>query len=436
MACELRRRGHDVRIVAGCPGAPGTPPHMDQYVYDGLPVERFFHTFTRDDGQLHEFQSEFDNRQVYRWFKQLLATHRPDIVHCIHLSRLSAAPLDACAEAGIPCLFTATDFWAICPTMQLRLPDGSMCRGPEADGANCLQHLLQLQQRRRRGWAGLPLRAASMLPKSVLRQTLRIVQCGWFAKNSSAAGARAVAARAVHVRERLSRVHRLLVPSQIMREMLISHGLPADRVALVPYGIPLELLPRSTERGGSARRPLQIAYVGQIAEHKGVHVLIEAVRRLRPEAPIQLVVHGDLQPHPKYTTRLHRLAKGDPRISFHGRFDHRHVAEALRHADVLVCPSIWYENTPLVIYEALAAGVPVVASDMPGMAELVKPEVNGLLFRAGDAAQLAEILRRLTADRSLVARLAQQTEPPLSVAMHVDRLEDHYHAVLAARCPP
>jgi glycosyltransferase involved in cell wall biosynthesis len=430
-ACELRRRGHHVVIVTGHPGRPGRPPQRDHYQYDGFLIHRFHHSFARQEGQTHEFQSEYDHRQVYHWFKDVLCTNRPDIVHCLHLHRLSAAPIDACTEAGIPCLFTATDFWAICPSMRLQLADGSMCRGPERDGLNCIHHLLRMYRRKQGVHAAVTV--ASWLPKWALRCGLGAIQRGWFAHCWSAAGVRAVAARAEHVRQRLSRVDRIIVPSQTMRELLVANGLPAQRVVWIPYGIPVELMQRATDRGGSGNgQPLRVIYVGQLDEHKGAHVLIQAVRKLPADVPLRVTIHGDPNPRPAYAGRLRHLAGGDGRITFAGGFAHSGIGDVLRQADVLVCPSLWYENTPLVIYEALAAGVPVVATDLPGMAEMVKAEVNGLLFPQGDVGQLAAMLQRLAQEQPLVARLAQQTEMPLSVALHVDRLEEQYRAAVAA----
>lgn len=433
LACELRRRGHDVRIVTTKPCPPDAQPHMDEYAYDGLPVHRFHHQYVRREDQAHEFQSEYDHRMVYHWFKELLRTHRIDLVHVVHLMRLSTAPIDACLDAGIACVFTATDYWAICPMSQLRLPDGAMCRGPNPHSSNCLWHLLKLHREKthsRMAWA------ASGLPQWAIGCGIGMLRRGWFAGSYSAAGARAVMARAAHVRERLSRVQRILVPSRTMGELLVANGLPAERVAYLPYGIPVELLPRSTDRGrAGAMQPLRVVFVGQLAEHKGTHVLLQAFRRLPRDVPLQVTVHGDGAARPGYTPRLRKLAGDDPRITFAGGFGHPQIGGILRQADVLVCPSLWYENTPLVIYEALAAGVPVVASRMPGIAEAIKPEVNGLLFEMGDAAALAAILQRLVRDRPLVARLAQHTEMPLSVALHVDRLEEHYSAALEAAAP-
>ena len=92
-------------------------------------------------------------------------------------------------------------------------------------------------------------------------------------------------------------------------------------------------------------------------------------------------------------------------LRFRGRYANERVSEILGELDVLVVPSLWYENSPLTIHEAFQAGVPVVCSDIGGMAEFVEHEHNGLHFSVGDADALATQLTRLTQDPELLARL-------------------------------
>ena len=98
--------------------------------------------------------------------------------------------------------------------------------------------------------------------------------------------------------------------------------------------------------------------------------------------------------------------------------------------DVLVVPSTWYENAPGVIFEAFAAGMPVIATDLGGMSEFVKPGENGLLFALGDAQDLAGQLRTLIDDRDLLGRLRAGIEPVKTVGEYADELIDLYNSLL------
>ncbi len=423
-AKELQRRGHNVTIVTAKPADPAQPPAqlVDQYGFDGLPVHRFWHTYEVGEGQKNIFQSEYNHRKFYGWFRKFLADERPDLVHFIHLSRLSASAIDACVQTKIPRIFTATDFWAICPFSQLRLPDGSMCGGPKPGATNCIRHLMDTSQP--------PAEAEKLREKSdfALRVRVKLTQWGRYKEDWFSQYWRVIADRPAFIRKRLDQMDRVIVPSTTMQKLLVENGVAAKKVVRLPYGVRVEQIQRSTGKGMQPK--LRIVFIGQVFEHKGCHVLVDAVRSLPPAMTVRLRIYGDLTQSPDYVADVRARAGDDPRIELMGRFPNAQVSEILGDSDVLVCPSLWYENTPLVIYEAMAAGVPVLASNLGGTAEAVKPEVNGLLFQNGNVQDLATALRRLAEDRALVGQLAEKTERPLTVAEHVAALEQIYQDVL------
>ena len=424
-AKELQRRGHDVTVVTAAPADPAEPlpQRADHYEFDNLPVHRFWHTHEIADGQRNIFQSEYNHRSFYRWFRNFLFHAKPDLVHFIHLSRLSASAIDACIDNNIPRLFTATDFWALCPFSQLRLPDGSMCPGPKPGATNCIRHLMDTFQPR--------ADAEKLRQKSDLSLRLRVLLTRWgrYKEDAFSQYWRIIADRPLFILERLAQLDRIIVPSSTMQKLLIENGAPANKVVKLPYGVRAEQIERSTGKG--ANPTLRITFIGQVFEHKGCHLLVDAIRSLPAELNIRLRLYGDLTQSPEYVADLRTRAAGDPRVEFMGRFPNTQVSEILKNSDVLVVPSLWYENTPLVIYEAMAAGVPVIASNLGGTAEAIKPEINGLLFQNGDARDLATQLRRLAEDRPLVARLAEKTERPLTIAENVATLEQIYNEILA-----
>jgi len=120
-------------------------------------------------------------------------------------------------------------------------------------------------------------------------------------------------------------------------------------------------------------------------------VLIEAVRSLPETIQLEVNIYGNIRQDPDYADRLKAIAGDDARISFCGTFPNERIGEIFEKIDVLVVPSIWFENTPLVIYSALAAGCPVIATDLGGLSEVIEDRINGLLFRKGDVTGLAEI---------------------------------------------
>jgi glycosyltransferase involved in cell wall biosynthesis len=176
---------------------------------------------------------------------------------------------------------------------------------------------------------------------------------------------------------------------------------------------------------------LRVGYLGQIAPLKGVHVLADAVRSL-PNQPLALHIHGDGGLHPRYYSDLEKAAAADRRIMLHGAYSRAQLTSVLRNLDVIVVPSLWYENSPNVILEAFAHATPVIASDFGGMAELVEQEVNGLRFDVGNAADLARQLRRLVDEPGLLDRLTQGAAgtQPATIATEMSQLLTLYDSIL------
>jgi glycosyltransferase involved in cell wall biosynthesis len=164
--------------------------------------------------------------------------------------------------------------------------------------------------------------------------------------------------------------------------------------------------------------------------HKGVHVLLDAVRAL-PGADYEVLIFGDPDVFPEYTADLRARAAGFP-VTFMGAFDRAHVADVYARIDVLVVPSLWPENSPLVIHEARMAGVPVVAARMGGIAEFIEDGCTGLLYDAS-ATGLEAALRRLLADRGLVTALGRPAALVKSIAEHATEWTAMYADVLGRR---
>ncbi len=428
-AQEFKNMGHDVLVFTGFPAekecAGGAP--IEQYEYEGLHVVRFRHAQVPMSEQTNVMEAEYKNPFVASYFRELLCGFEPQIVHFFHLARLSASLIDVCREEGIPMVFTATDFWFMCPMNQLRLSDNSPCAGPDRTGVNCLRHMVEQTQ---------PRRVASSvrrLPALAIASIIAGCRIGLFGPWWYPRLVKALANRPHYLRTRLNMVDRVLVPTRFMEKMLVEYGLDPVRVRFCRYGI--DIPPHSGPPGRrvkSAENSLRVGFIGTLFEHKGAHILIEAVKRLNGE-PIMLTVYGSLEEFPDYVSKLRELAGIDPRIRFLGTFPNREIGDIFAGMDVLVVPSVWYENSPLVVYTAQAYKCPIIAADVGGLTEVVTHEENGLLFPMGDVAALATILRRLVDEPSLLARLREHARPPKTIKQYGAELWAVYEELLAAR---
>ena len=177
---------------------------------------------------------------------------------------------------------------------------------------------------------------------------------------------------------------------------------------------------------------VRFGYVGTLVGFKGVHVLIDAfnqLRKRRPELRAELRIHGNLEWFPDYSRPL--VEGADERIEFLGAFDNLEAHLVYASMDVLVVPSIWWENAPITIHEAIITGTPVITSDFGGMADFIKHGENGLLFRVGDAEDLSSKLEYLAEEPSRLAELRQPAVPMKTMASDAADMERRYERLLA-----
>ena len=256
------------------------------------------------------------------------------------------------------------------------------------------------------------------------------------------------------IQSHLSLVDRFVAPSEFLRQRYIEWGIPANRIMLEENGRHFPFAPAPTQ---PRRHRDRFAFFGQISPYKGLEIALDAMRivreRQRPDAGLlgrlqdtdsdrtdepspHLSVHGanlELQPG-SHQERIRRLveAAGDA-VTMRGRYDWRQLDRLMESVDWVVLPSIWWENSPLVIQEAFFHGRPIICSDIGGMAEKVTDGVDGMHFRARDARNLAEMIERAASTDGLWEQLRSGIRSVRSVEDHRERLSDLYDSLMTER---
>lgn len=171
-------------------------------------------------------------------------------------------------------------------------------------------------------------------------------------------------------------VHVYIAPSEFARQELMSGGLPGDRIVIKPNFI-------NPDPGAGRHAGAFALFIGRLTIEKGLRTLLAAWERLDGAIPLKIVGDGPL------ADVVAEAAARLPAIEWLGRKPRDEVVRLMQDARLLVVPSIWYEGFPMVIAEAFAAGLPVVASDLGGLGEIVRDSAGGLLFTADDSDALA-----------------------------------------------
>lgn len=408
LSVDLAARGHDVYVFCRGWNLEVEPYSVRDEALDGLHVRRVdFGTA----GKAHRARRH--DPQIDQAFRDYLAEVQPDVIHFQHFIYLTTDLPAIAKESGTPIMVSLRNFWFRCPWGNRLYHDGSLCdRYADLECLSCLWPDYQSRKRKVIPWRVVnPLLVAvhraglgRLLPaQSEPRQILDSLS-NWVPEFRRAL----LHADAVHS------------PSQFLAEMVIDFGVPADRVVVIENGIrydPTQVLAKSP----SSR--LRFGLIG-VSHHKGAHVAVQAMHHLPFEAA-ELRLYGQVADG-RYLQHLEAMAKG-ANVHFMGSFSPADMYKIFGELDVLIVPSIWYENCPTVIREAFATGTPVVTSGIGGMAESVRDGVDGFHFAVGDPADLAQKLRRFIDDSSLLEEIRANIQPPPTAESVSDTVEAIYH---------
>ena len=314
-----------------------------------------------------------------RWYHVIdfLRELRPDIIHFNHtlhlgIELLRAAKI-ACPEARI--VYTLHEFVPICYAsgQMVRTKDQGLC-----DGAS-------------------PTRCTLCFPERTPGEFY--LRDRW-------------------IRAHFSYVDRFIVPSRFLMQRYLEWGIPADDIVFIDYGrTAAGRQPPGAQPATTARNTF--GFFGQLIDCKGLGCVIDAVERLVKSGieDFQVRIHGsnlDMATE-ALQARFKKAIETVPQIKFSGSYFNYDLPRLAAVVDWFLVPSIWWENSPLVIQEAFMARRPVLCSNIGGMAEKVRNEIDGLHFAVGDAEALANTMRRCITEKGLWDRLAANIPEILSV---------------------
>ena len=376
----LRQHGHEVQFFSM--HHPSNVESNDaQYFVPQVDYRRTslayrLRTFPRTVGKtVYSFESR-------RKLRHLLRARKPDLAH-VHLisHHMSPSILDELKSHGIPTIQTVHEYKLVCPSYHLYLHDkAQICE-------RCLNghYFHAVVQRCVRGsLAGSTLAAAAQY----LHRGLELYE-----KN----------------------IDLFVSPSQFMADKLVAGGIAAEKIRLLKYWIDADAYEPQYRPGD------YVIYLGRLSPEKGVETLLEAMDRLRH---LRLVVVGD----GPQRAQLDRIieAKNLTNVDCVGFRDGAPLRDLIRKSAFAIVPSLWYENSPLVVYEANALGKPVVASRIGGLPEEVDDGETGYLFEPGNVDELAQRVHSLAGDPATCEKMGQAARGRVTRTC-----QGHYQALMA-----
>ncbi len=317
----------------------------------------------------------FFSMVVSRTLRSLIQLTSPDIIHIHNISRhLSASVIDVANHENIPLVQTLHDYQLVCPNYKLFNGKKELCTSCFGNKfSNAIRYSCVDNSKIKSAIAALEL----FMNKGLYR----------------------------------NKVSRFIAPSKFVRTMITQGGVDKDKVEVLPHFLFLDQYKMSNEcevpsllSTHGIQSPYFI-YSGRLVHEKGIQFLVDLWSSFTPDA--QLVIAGE---GPLLNDLIHTVKeKGmEKRIVFLGHLDHDDLMPVIAHARAMLVPSIWHEPFSYAVYEAMACGVPVIASTRGGMQELIIPDMTGILVEAEDTDAWSKAITHAYEEGEGMARMGLQ----------------------------
>lgn len=361
---------------------------VETAIENGIIIHRLHYNLK---GEGDYFQNLYDDYRVGDALRNLLKTRTFDVMHVVSGYLLGGQVIHTAKEFGIPVVLTLTEFWFMCFRLNLLTAIGEVCSGPESD-EKCMRCVMEDQRRFR-----LP---AEKMP-SLMDAFWTVARHTTFAK----ARTEDLQRRRTTLSRALAAADVVICPSHFLMNIFRTFNFDMTKSIYVLYGLK-HPPPEKRQLPHPVDGTLRLGYIGQIKPHKGVDLLLDAVTTLLDEKlPIQLNLWGSSSGAEEFGTAMQRRTSGYSAIRWRGSYQNDQLWDVLSEFDVIVVPSRWYENNPTVILEAFLMGIPVIATKLGSMQELVKHEKGGLVFNLNDSADLQRSIRRFVEEPGLAEKL-------------------------------
>ena len=387
LAKDLVRLGYRVTVIyAGSTRKAMKPAYyVEKRMDEGV---QLFGIFNRPAllCDIENPERELNDPRMCEIVKGIISEQDPDIVHCHNLVGFSLTITEEIRKLNVPAIYTFRNYWPICPRLYLLKEDLSLCEGPSEDGQKC---------------------AACV---------------GRFDKKHE------FATRLSEARRMLSiNITRNITISNRSREILLRNGFNGKNIhVLHQYPETLKWIEQQTNIAEKEKEaisnPLNIGFIGYVLPMKGVHLLAIAAQQFEKE---QIAVHIYGEGPSNYISTLKNIDKNNI-LTFKGGYRPVDLPNILSNLDLVVVPSICEETQGVVVLEAMAAKLPVIGCRIGGITDFIKDGKNGILIEPNNINQLADALRKIIKNPSVLIDLRANIHVPKTTDRYTEDLISHY----------
>ncbi len=396
----LARQGHTINIIAADSGVEEADQQftIERDELDGFPIWRLRYSFAQRPKEA--FDTNYDP-EMETAVCDILKQQQPNLVIIFNFYTMTMATVKAAKLLNLPVFHIATDFLPVCRRATfIRWHNGSCDVGESVK--TCAECFVSNKSSGR-----LVANVLGKLPEKTL---VKLAGEGEYSLPNPLAVVNPYWRQVAVMDRRLKVIQPLrdgidhtFVPTQFTERMFVENGFSQDRVHHLPFGVdPEHPLTQVVHKPADHVRFL---FIGRFQPYKGLHLLLEAFNKLKNPKGATLTIYGAADGHDGYYDSLMAAIDSNDRIQFLGKIPPSELDRAFADADYFLLPSTWHENSPLIISDALQSKTPVISSDIGGVTDIVKHDVNGLLFPMGDVQALQATLQRTINEPDLGPRL-------------------------------
>ena len=378
-AKELVRKGHEVIVFAAETYSDFKQYHFYRDDFDGIKVYRIRLTAENFDSNY----VNFFNNNIESHFTELVNKYNPTIVHCHNLIGLSIGILSIAHRRNIKTVVTLHDHWGYCYKNTILKEKDKLC----IDCTKCSECMEAI--------TGNDVYIPINIRKDYLKHIL------------------------------YNYVDYFISPSKYLADCYINAGFPKEKMNVIWNGIDIE---RFSNTNKKASDKIRLTYVGYFGRHKGIFLMLQAMKLLNNKS-IELNLVGEGEEKKSYIKYAEENGLID-QIKFWGKIPNSEIIKVYENTDIYFLASIWPENQPVSITEALATGTPVIASNLGGNKELIIDGVDGFLFEANNYRSLAEKIQTFIDNKEFISNFGLNGKRKIleySYTNQVDKILEKYN---------
>lgn len=353
--------------------------------YNGYPVWRL--KFAASKRAKRAFDTAYDP-EMGKIVHDLLAAQKTELLIILNFYMLSLASVEAAKSRNIPVIHIGTDFVPICRRATFIRWNGEPCQVGESV-KTCTECFVshRLPGKLAAGVLNRMFSERTLIRLAQKRQTfpLKIMRPYW-------EQVALMETRLETIQPLRKKIDLVLTPTRFTSEIFIANGFRPEQVHFLPFGVDGE-----NTLGNLTHHPaphLRFLFIGRFQPYKGLHLLVKAFNQLENPQSATLTIYGKPDGYDDYFHQLKKEIAANARIHFAGTIPPDELGSAFSEADYFLLPSLWHENNPLILLDALQSNTPVIASEVGGVRDLVKDGRNGFLFPMGDVQALQRVLQK------------------------------------------